>query len=381
MDTATERRLAARVRAHRAAGHSTDTAATALRVAVDDYVGAARFAAEQALLSRQPQVVGLSGLIPEPGCFAMVAVGEASVLVARLADGSAAAMLNVCRHRGAEVAHGCGTARRLVCPYHGWSYHLDGASAGRRGDEFFDGAAEGLTRVPLVERHGLLWVAADPDANVEGELLDGAEAELATFHPERFRHFAATTFTRPINWKLAVDTFAEAWHVPVLHRASLAPMIHGEYALFDAFGRHGRMVAVRRSFDDEPDDRVVAHGTILYFLVPNTVLIHQQDHFQLYRSRPGAHPGEAHLDVALYVPADGEKSDAYWQRNFDLLVNVTDTEDFTTAAGIQRGYATAAQTHVTFGRNEPALQHFHGALAELLGRPAPAHDESHAGGG
>ena len=111
------------------------------------------------------------------------------------------------------------------------------------------------------------------------------------------------------------------------------------------------------------------HGTILYFVVPNTVLIHQQDHFQLYRSRPGAVPGEAHLDVALYVPVDSPRSDAYWQRNFDLLVEVTDTEDFATAAGIQRGYGTGAQTHVTYGRNEPALQHFHRSLDALLDSP------------
>ena len=57
----------------------------------------------------------------------------------------------------------------------------------------------------------------------------------------------------------------------------------------------------------------------------------------------------------------------HWQKNFDLLVEVTDTEDFATAAGIQRGYRSGAQTHVTFGRNEPALQHYHRSLLTLLG--------------
>lgn len=367
MDAATERCLAQRVRAHQSGGRGTDEAASEMRVPVGDYIGEDRLADERALLRTHPQLVGLSGLIPEPGSYATVDVGDASVIVTRLADGAVAAMLNVCRHRGAEVAHGCGAARRLVCPYHGWSYHLDGSPAARRGESFFDGPAESLTGVPIVEHHGLIWVSADPVATIQPDsLLGGAETELAEFHPERFRHFATTSFTRPINWKLAVDTFAEAWHVPVLHRTTLAPMIHGDYALFDEFGPHGRMVAVRRSFDTETADRIVPHATILYFLAPNTVLIHQQDHFQLYRSRPGGHPGEAHLDVTLYVPVDTHRSDEYWQRNFDLLVDVTDTEDFTTAAGIQRGYATGAQTHVTYGRNEPALQHFHRSLDRLV---------------
>ncbi len=370
MDRATEQRLVERVRAHRAGGPGTDLAATEMRVPVTDYTSDERLATERDLLRRTPQVVGLSGLVPSPGTYATIDVGDASVIVTRTLDGAVAATLNVCRHRGAEVMSGCGSARLLVCPYHGWSYHLDGSPARRRGDEHFDRDPQPLAPLPTVERDGLLWVCADPEVTIDADaLLHGAEAELSTFHPERFSHFASTTFTRPINWKLAVDTFAEAWHVPVLHRNTLAPLIHGDAALFDPFGPHGRLVAVRRTFDDGnegADDRIVPHGTILYFLVPNTVLIHQQDHFQLYRSRPGRHPGEAHLDVALYVPADSDRSDRYWQRNFDLLVEVTDTEDFTTAAGIQRGYDTGAQTHVTFGRNEPALQHFHRALAGML---------------
>ncbi|MGB7239617.1 MAG: SRPBCC family protein, partial [Rhodococcus sp. (in: high G+C Gram-positive bacteria)] len=109
------------------------------------------------------------------------------------------------------------------------------------------------------------------------------------------------------------------------------------------------------------------HATILWFLVPNTVLIHQQDHVQLYQSRPGRTAGEAHLTVSLYTPPNSARPDKYWAKNFELLVDVTDTEDFATAAGIQRGYQTRAQGHVMFGRNEPALQHFHRSLATLLG--------------
>ena len=70
--------------------------------------------------------------------------------------------------------------------------------------------------------------------------------------------------------------------------------------------------------------------------------------------------------MSLYVPADSPHDDDHWDKNLELLVRVTDTEDFATAAGIQRGYHSGAQDSVTFGRNEPALQHYHCALDALL---------------
>ena len=147
-------------------------------------------------------------------------------------------------------------------------------------------------------------------------------------------------------------------------------MIHGDFSLFDAFGPHGRMVTTRTSMPDHEhsgsEADLLQHTTIIWVLVPNTVLIYQQDHAQLYQAAPGPTPDESTLSVSLYVPRDSPRSDRHWQRNFELLVEVTDTEDFTTAAGIQRGFHSGAQSHVVQGSNEPTLQHFHRSLATLL---------------
>ncbi len=375
MDHDTQHELIDRIRAHRAVGRGTDTAPTSMLLPTSAYTDPDRFDRERRLLATTPGVVGLSGLLPGPNTHATVDVGDRSIIVTRDTDGDIHAMLNVCRHRGAEVAHGCGETARLRCPYHGWTYDLDGASAARRGDHHFDDRpAAGLTTVPVLERDGLIWVNADPGGTIADQPLTGAEAELAPFDLATYRHFDTRSFTRDINWKLAVDTFCEAYHLAILHRDTLSPMIHADFALFDTAGLHGRMVAARRSIDEldevQPDRRsLLPHATILWFLVPNTVLIHQQDHVQLYQSRPGSTPDQAHLTVSVYVPADSPRSDAHWVRNFDLLVEVTDTEDFAMAAGIQRNYHAGAQTHITFGRNEPALQHYHRSLMSLLGEP------------
>ena len=371
MDIATQHALIERIATHRAAGRGTDVAPSVLEVPTTAYTDPDRLERERRLIGDAPALVGLSGLVPEPRSYATVDVGHHSVIVSRDDDGGIHAMLNVCRHRGAEVTAGCGTAARLTCPYHGWTYALDGSGVSRRRGEHFDGDLTGLTPLPAREQHGIIWVSADPAGSIPDEPLSGAERELAPLGLGRLRLFGSTTFTRPLNWKLAVDTFCEAYHLSSLHRTTLAPLIHDDYALFDAFGPHGRLIAVRRSIGeldglDACDQRLLPHATILWFVVPNTVLLHQQDHIQLYQSRPGKTPDEAHLTVTLYVPQESERSDSYWQKNFDLLVNVTDTEDFATAAGIQRGYRTRAQAHVVFGRNEPALQHFHQSVEQLI---------------
>lgn len=371
MDATTQLALLARIDAHRNAGRGTDTADAVMRVPVDHYTSAVRLDLEKKVLHSSPALVGLSGLVAEPGSYATVDIGDRSVVVTRDRGGEVHALANVCRHRGAEVAHGCGTAQRLSCPYHGWVYDLDGSGISRRRDEYFDGDVESLVKLASVESDGLIWVNPEPGGAIGPDPSHGAGVELAPFALERFQLFASTSFTRPLNWKLAVDTFCEAYHLSSLHKATLAPMIHDDFALFDPFGSHGRMIAVRRSIShldglDDAERSLIPHATILYFLVPNTVLIYQQDHVQLYQSRPGKTPDEAHLSVNLYVPPDSGRSDSHWQRNFDLLVSVTDSEDFAAAAGIQRGSHSGAQKEFVFGRNEPALQHYHRSVDALV---------------
>lgn len=365
---AQDRKLLDRIQAHQLAGRGTDVADGPRVQPVSHYVGTGHLVEERSMMASTPTVAGLSGLIPEEGSFATVEVGGRSVIITRAEGGDVAAMLNVCRHRGAEVASGRGQATLLRCPYHGWTYRLDGTGAARRRTAYFEGLELGdLVALPVRERDGLIWVNADPEGAIDDQPLCGAEEQIGPLDLEHHRLFARTRFSRQINWKLAIDTFCETYHIPVLHHETIAPMIHGDFSLFDAFGPHGRMVTTRTSIPDRPDS-LLQHTTIVWVLVPNTVLIYQQDHAQLYQAEPGPTPDESTMTVSLYVPEGTTRSDRHWQRNFDLLVDVTDTEDFTTAAGIQRGFHSGAQTHVVQGANEPTLQHFHESLAALLAR-------------
>jgi len=372
MERDAELALLDRIQAHRMAGRGTDTASSAWQQQVSAYTCPDRLAAERKLLTHAPTVVGLSGLLPDAGTYATTMLGDAPVLLTRNQDGEVAAMLNVCRHRGAEIATGCGSAALLSCPYHGWTYRLDGSLAARRRPEHFGGLEDaGLVQLPVLEQDGLLWVSGTPGTHIPSEPLQGAEVDLAGFDLAGHRLFTSTTFTRPINWKLVIDTFLEVYHVPVLHEQTLGDLIYGDYSLFDAYGDHGRMTVTRTSIDDidsqERDEwQFLPHSTIVWALQPSTILIYQQDHAQLYQARPGAHAGEAIITVSVYVPQNTTIDDSHWQKNFDLLVKVTDTEDFVTCAGIQRGFASGAQDAITFGANEPLLVHYERNLNRLL---------------
>jgi len=102
---------------------------------------------------------------------------------------------------------------------------------------------------------------------------------------------------------------------------------------------------------------------------PPTLMGMASDHLESWRIFPaGDEPGECVLQVSLYAPEPADTAEARreWARRFSLLFGTVDAEDFAVAEAIQRGLAAGAQTHFTFGRHEPALAHFHRAVAHEL---------------
>src|SRR6185436_13795816 len=96
----------------------------------------------------------------------------------------------------------------------------------------------------------------------------------------------------PFNWKLVIDTFTEPYHIPELHRRSIAPDYDFRNSIWDAFGLGQRTINFRTTIDAElrekPENErtLLPHTTIEYFLLPNVVLTHQIDHVELWRATP-----------------------------------------------------------------------------------------------
>jgi Rieske 2Fe-2S family protein len=171
------------------------------------------------LLMRHWLCAGHASLIPNPGDYFLFELAAESAIIVRGEDGAVRALANVCRHRGSRVcAEPSGHAKFLVCPYHAWSYGLDGAlRAARHMPEGFDTAAYGLKPVQVRVVQGIIFVslAAQPlgTANLEATVNDSfgpydwAGARIA--HRETYQIAA--------NWKLAVENYLECYHCGPSH--------------------------------------------------------------------------------------------------------------------------------------------------------------------
>jgi phenylpropionate dioxygenase-like ring-hydroxylating dioxygenase large terminal subunit len=161
--------------------------------------------------------VGHTGRLPEPPSYFACATGGLPVVVTRDRDGALRAFLNVCRHRGSEVATGAGSRETLQCPYHAWTYGLDGAlrSAPRADREAgLDAAALGLVPLRLESWGPFLFVCADPAAVPPAETL--AAARLP-FDPAGLVFRERVDYALDANWKIAVENYLECYHCPVAH--------------------------------------------------------------------------------------------------------------------------------------------------------------------
>src|SRR5258707_13338419 len=135
----------------------------------------------------QQCVMCLATVLHAPWCVITDDHAGLPVLSVRGRDNRLRAFLNVCRHRGAKVAQGCGKARLFSCPYHAWTYDLAGALMGIPDERCFpDVRSEraSLGELPLGEKHGLVWVIPTADGSTNFDIdpwLGGRAAELASF--------------------------------------------------------------------------------------------------------------------------------------------------------------------------------------------------------
>ena len=360
---------------------STDLAATVYRNPASDYTCAEQFNLEiQRLFRQQAILVGLTGDVAQAGDWFTFDIVGIPLLISRAEDGTLHAFLNMCRHRGMRVAEDKGSGgKRFVCPYHAWAYGLDGKLVARPFEQGFaecERAEMGLQELPLLEYHGLIFVRLTPGEPIAvDDVLAGLQEDIEAFGLQNYVPFESREQQRDMNWKLGVDTFLEAYHIHYLHSATIKPMFQNNRALFDAYGRNARLLAIRETMDslrDTPEQEwsLLPHGTLIYQLFPNSVLIYQLDHVELYQLFPdGKEPGRSRARLTLYAPEPVTSDSAvrHWQRNIDLVDEVTSIEDFTACEAIQRSCATGLQDHLLFGRNEPGLIHYHRTLRSELG--------------
>ena len=158
--------------------------------------------------------------IPEPGDYFLYEVAGESIIVLRDRAGEVRAFFNVCRHRGSRVCtEPEGRVARLVCPYHAWSYGLDGRCIRARGmPAGFDREPYGLHPCQVRVLHGLIYVCLSRDGAPDFDVIAGNVAPYLALHrPEHARIVHRETFPTHANWKLVVENFRECAHCLPAH--------------------------------------------------------------------------------------------------------------------------------------------------------------------
>ncbi|MGI9596764.1 MAG: aromatic ring-hydroxylating oxygenase subunit alpha [Acidimicrobiales bacterium] len=351
------------------------------------YTDRSRFEREQRLLFRDgPVFFALSCELSEPGQYRTGVFDQIPVAVVRQADGGLKAMVNACRHRGAPVLasisepYGPDTTRKnLTCPYHAWTYDLDGtlkarpASHGAFDDIDDSGNDCGLRPLAVAEGHGLIFVRPGGDEPIDlDQVLQGAGDDLAQFELQNHVHVESRVHTWNINWKLVLDTFAEVYHVRTLHRDTIGPYFNSDCMIFEPLGHNMLATAYRKNILDEmakprAERSILPYATIQYFLIPNGLVVFQLDHFEVWRLEP-IDTRTTRTTTSVYAMSGPVTDDIrdHLVKNLDVLLEVTGTEDFPLMTQIQRNLDSGALPEVIYGRNEAALSHFHRSLNRLL---------------
>jgi phenylpropionate dioxygenase-like ring-hydroxylating dioxygenase large terminal subunit len=332
----------------------------------------------QRVFHRSPLTVAMSCDLREPGDYKALEIAGRPVVVVRGDDGVARTFLNVCRHRGAQVTEeGCGHLRRLVCPYHAWSYDTRGSLVSVPGrDTFGDLDVTGLVELTTHERHGLVLAMLTPDLDFDpDEWLGEMGDALAMMHLDQFHRYDVTSVVEGPNWKIAADGYVDGYHIGYLHRSTIGTRSITNRNTYDLFAPHVRIgfaTKVTPTLRDLPDDqwRLPDAMSLVHFIFPNiSISGHATTAIQVSTLLPGPTNDRSRTIQTHYFrsPIEGDDAIAKAEERRQLYERVVRDEDYATGFKIGRALDAFGDGHFRFGRNEPGNQLFHRTIDSLVG--------------
>jgi len=313
-----------------------------------------------------PIIIAHSSDLAQPGDFLTHDDTGVPILVSRTQTGKVKAFLNVCRHRGARIEdRPCGNARTFSCPYHAWTYGLDGALRGMPHPSGFEGTDRqtlGLVELPCYEHFGVIWVVPsvqDKEINMTSwvapfeEYLGGLD--LGAHHV-----FQKWALHRKMSWRLALEGFQETYHFCSAHRHTACAGYLDNQSVHLNFNPHVRhavpLPKVLELQDQDPQTwEYRPYFMDQNYLFPANFVQVMTDHVYVHTIIPTG-PGTCVFQCMMLIPEEPktEKAKQYWQKNYDLI-RVVFNEDFEIGEGIQKGLSAGANQHFVFGKYECGL--------------------------
>jgi phenylpropionate dioxygenase-like ring-hydroxylating dioxygenase large terminal subunit len=365
------------------ARNTTTLAESVMKIDVNEYTNPEQFEREKIELFRNyPQFVGPSCVVPEAGDYFAFDDTGVPILIVRQPDSSLKAFVNICSHRGAplnECDHGKAKKGRMFsCPYHGWTYDLEGKLVavpfGNEGFDTIDRDTLGLKPLDVQEKHGMIFVMPNPDKTFDiDDVLGGIQERLSGFGFEESYYMGAKQVFTDFSWKLNMDTFHEYYHFEFLHPESIATMAYSNTANYRQYGRNhsmGSPALAINELKDIPEDQwePMNYSSYVNYIFPNTVIFVVADHFQTWRVYPIA-PDRSVVYHSMFLPqepATPEERQQY-EEYFQMINDVAVAEDYSLVDKVNRGLKAGIPRNVLIGRNEPGVQNMHRQLQDVLG--------------
>ena len=322
--------------------------------------------------------VGHASQVPGPGDYRVDRVADQCIFLVRDQDLKINAFFNVCQHRGHELLNRDGSGKkRFVCPYHAWTYGLDGRliqAPHTEELEGFDPVEYSLKPVRLFDCAGLLFANLDPAAAAFETEYPGLAQTFTDSCPgiEKFGTAFQFDFDIAANWKIVVDNFSEGYHIPVAHRllaqvldntTGSCARLEERYAFFESRSRSGF-----EGFELEPGSPYRS-----WTLWPNTCVLSLPgcDNLIVIRMAPDGPDGcREHVDI-LAVPGE---SRAELEAIKDLFATHFNREDIAIVESVHRGLKSLGYDQ---GRyvvdkqdswfSESGLHRFHRQVLDALG--------------
>ncbi|HEY8352638.1 MAG TPA: aromatic ring-hydroxylating dioxygenase subunit alpha [Sphingomonadales bacterium] len=348
-------------------------------VPASNYVDPARFDREiKAVFHAVPVIAAPSSALPEPNSYCARDVAGMPMLISRTKEGKIKIFANVCRHRGAKL---CNTREatkgsRVVCPYHAWTYALDGRLIGLPRHETFPGLEKedlGLIELPSAEAGGLIWVGLDhrnpADFSVTHELGRDFDAMgLGDMHI-----YDSATFKVQANWKLIMDSMLDSYHVTRLHKDSLARFFVDTENIIDRVGPHIRVAAARGNFErrfiSDDFEQIRKYVVFAYIPFPNGIVVVSPHFVSLGIVRPLA-CDRTEVDYYMLVnerPANADIEDKM-RRSFQLMEQAFGREDYWAAEQCDAGLRSGLLPEVHLGGMEVQITMFQNEVTKCLER-------------
>ena len=272
------------------------------------YTSASVLAFERAhLFDRSWSIVADSQELAAPGSFVTTTVQNVPMAVVRDELGTLRAFHNICRHRGITLLEGSGTLGRfMTCPYHQWSYGLDGelVRVPQQGEEFpgLEKRSLALHDAQVAEWGGMVFVNPSTGADPLGLAMAGLDERLEPFLSGPLREVAKVEYAAACNWKLLVENHIDVYHLWYLHARSLADYDHRSFTwetlgdnwwslepLKEPSKAHGGLEGI-------PDE--MRHRIGAYLLFPNLMLVTTDHYFATYDAQPVA-PDRTNLTLRV----------------------------------------------------------------------------------